>query len=103
MDIFTFEEGKLLVSGTGIMIKEIFASGNIGIKQVLLHTGGKPEKHTEKNEQLYYLTEGKGTMVIKAERKRITEGMLVRCPSGVQRSVINSSSKNLSFLILTAE
>ncbi len=103
MDIFTFEDGNLLSSGTGIMIKEIFTSGKVNIQQVLLHTGGKLEKYTDQNELFYYVTEGEGTMVIQAERKRITRGMLVRCPAKTQRAVTNSSSKDLAFLILKVQ
>ena len=103
MDIFTFEDATLLNDGTGIVLKEIFASRQIVIRQVLLHTGGKLEKYTENTEQLFYITEGEGTMVIQAERKRIVRGMLIRCPAKAQRSVVNSSSKDLSFLVITPQ
>ncbi len=100
MDIFTFEEGKTVKKGTGITIKDLFTAGNITIQQVVLHTGGKLERYTASGELLYYIVEGEGTMVIQAERKRVTKGMLINCPAKVQRSVINSSSKDFSFLIM---
>lgn len=101
MEIFTFEEGKLFKQDTGITIKDLFSSGTIGIQQVVLNTGGKLEKYTAQKEMLYYITEGEGTILIKAERKRVMKGMLIKCPAKALRAVMNSSSRDLSFLIIT--
>ncbi len=100
MDIITFNEGKLLKEDVGIVVKELFTSGSIEIQQTTLKTGGKLDKYTAGEETLYYITEGEGTMLIKAERKRVTAGMLITCPAKALRSVINSSGKDLSFLII---
>ena len=100
MDIFTFEESKVLEEGIGFLFKEVVKSGKISIRQILLKTGGKLDKHKEQAEVIYYVNKGEGTMVINAERKRITEGMYIVCPAKAMRSIINSSSKDLSVIII---
>jgi len=101
MEIITFKEGEPIAQETGLTIKKLFANSGVDIRQSLIKTGGKIDKYTSDKEVLYFIVEGEGTMVIKAERKRVTAGMLIKCPPKALRAVINNSGKDLNLLIVT--
>lgn len=52
------------------------------------------------NEELYFIVDGEGTMIVNSEKRRVSKGDLILNPPGSSHGLINDSGATLSILVV---
>lgn len=68
----------------------------------VLKKGRVLEAHEDPYEEIYYVLEGEGTMMVGGEKEKVKSGDAVWIPCGVVHSLENDGEKNCVVLVVAA-
>ena len=77
------EEGGLFIGGkinAQFLINEKTPSKNVHVGMIKFSPGARTKSHTHSNEQILFVTEGKGIVATKDEEVVVTPGMVIYIP-----------------------
>jgi mannose-6-phosphate isomerase-like protein (cupin superfamily) len=77
----------------------LFSSGNYELVHLTLQTGETMEKHTQPFDIVFFVVEGRGSLVVGEESAEIDELTAVYVHSGVPRAWTNSGNRPLKILV----
>ncbi len=72
-------------------------AGACMVGEVILDPGASLKMHNHKIEEVFFITEGTGTVVIDGDTSTAEEGSAVLLPAGSKHTMINKSQKPLRF------
>lgn len=96
------------LAGDKTILKELLHPKNdkVAIPYSLAHAeievGAASVPHILKSEELYYILEGSGEIIVAAENQLITKGDLVLVPAHAEQYVKNTGNTKLSFLVIVS-
>lgn len=81
--------------------KEDFKSNILYVREIILppHSSVGDHRH-EGDEELYYISEGSGKIILDGKEKKVTEGDTILTKSGSTHGLINDSEKPLRFFVV---
>lgn len=89
------------ICGTSIELVNSTLSGSklLSIAIILLEPANKSTRHFHKNtEEVYYILEGEGEILIDDMKSRIVSGDTILLPIGSKHQIINTGNKLLKFI-----
>lgn len=89
-----------IINGSCGKIQEMFDSDKLSIAYVDVTADFKPHKHNEM-EEVYYILEGRGTLIIEDERFTIEKDDIIPIPIGKFHSIELESSEPFRLLAIT--
>lgn len=89
-------ESFLLVS------KKTTNSNNLSITLVEMDPGGFQHIHKHDPEQMYYILEGSGIMIVNNEEKKVNSGDCIFFPSNAKHGLKNTGKNKLKYLSASA-
>jgi mannose-6-phosphate isomerase-like protein (cupin superfamily) len=108
MDVFNLNRVDAFITKDGSEIRELLSHRNACIcnqtlAEARLPVGGSTTPHHHrKTEEIYYITEGHGTMRIDNEVATVGPGDAIAIPPGASHQMINTGSVVLRFLCCCA-
>jgi mannose-6-phosphate isomerase-like protein (cupin superfamily) len=108
MDVQNINAVKAFTTKDGSEIRELLAHRNSCIRnQSLAEARLPPEKSTaphyhELTEEIYYILEGRGVMLLGGESREVHTGDAIAIPPGATHSIANTGSGILKFLCCCA-
>lgn len=82
-----------------LMHPDVHGNVNQSLAEAIVPIGGKTTLHIHgKSEEIYYITEGTGTMILGKDRFDVAAGDTVFIPPGTPHSTINTGDLPLRFL-----
>ncbi|MDI3543441.1 MAG: hypothetical protein PWP57_1046 [Candidatus Atribacteria bacterium] len=97
-------DSKVLRDTLMLLTKDNTESGKIDVGFTVIYPGCNTKGHSHSpKEEVYFVTEGKGIMVIDEEEFEIQKGDVVYVPFGKFHRTINSSPLPLSYVWITVE
>ena len=108
MDVINLQDTEPFITKDGSEIRELLAHRNSSIRQQSLAearvpVGATTELHLHpKTEEIYYILEGEGLMVINQEERRVRPGDAIAIPPGAQHQITNDGTVSLRFLCCCA-
>lgn len=67
-----------------------------------LAPGKTIEAHIDPYEEIYYILDGEGIMMVGEDEKRVKKGDSIWIPMGKKHSLLNDTNENTSFLVVAA-
>ncbi len=106
MEVINRAECAPFVTKDTSEIRELMAHRNsscerMSLAEATLYPGRRTERHTHpKSEEIYYVLEGEGAMLIAGETRPITRGDAILIPPGSEHQTWNTGAEKLVFLCL---
>ncbi|MEK6270370.1 MAG: cupin domain-containing protein [Planctomycetales bacterium] len=108
MDIHNIDRAAAFTTKDGSEIRELLAHRNSCIRnqslaEARLPAGRATMPHLHPQaEEIYYIIEGQGEMILAHEKRTVVPGDAIAIPPGVPHQIINEASEPLSFLCCCA-
>jgi len=108
MDIHNVDRVPAFTTKDGSEIRELLAHRNSclhnqSLAEARLSPGSATMPHLHpKTEEIYYILEGLGEMIIADDKKRVVVGDAIAIPPGAPHQIINRGSETLKFLCCCA-
>ena len=87
-------------SRDGVLILEIEKNSDYSLAFGELVVGEKNKKHKIEMQELYYIIQGQGKMIIEDKEQEIEKGDIITIPAKATQQMINSGSVSLKFLMI---
>ena len=108
MDVINHSDTIPFTTVDGSTIRELLAHRNSGIRNQSLAEARLPPgnstipHHHKKTEEIYYILQGRGEMILANEKQDVVPGDAIAIPPGVPHQIINHTSELLIFLCCCA-
>jgi len=108
MEVFNINEVEPFITKDGSEIRELLAYRNSSIRNQSLAEARVPvngatlEHYHKKTEEIYYITEGIGKMVIEGEERIVKAGDAIAIPPGKRHKIWNIGNNVLKILCCCA-
>jgi mannose-6-phosphate isomerase-like protein (cupin superfamily) len=108
MDIVNLADCQAFITKDGSQIRELLSHRNSTIRKQSLAEATVPpgsitQRHLHpKTEEIYYILEGHGLMLMEAEQRAVGPGDAIAIPPGAQHAIQNTGSTPLRFLCCCA-
>ena len=108
MDIHNIDRAAAFTTKDGSEIRELLAHRNSCIRnqslaEARLPAGRATMPHLHPQaEEIYYIIEGQGEMILAHEKRTVVPGDAIAIPPGIPHQIINEASEPLSFLCCCA-
>jgi len=108
MDVQNLRQAEAFITKDGSEIRELLAHRNSCIRKQSLaearvSPGAKTAAHFHRlTEEIYYIVEGTGTMMIDREQREVGPGDAIAIPPGMVHQILNSGADPLVFLCCCA-
>jgi len=96
------------VAGDETILKEVLHPSNddiplaYSIAQATIDVGKSSLPHTLVGSEVYYILEGEGEIIVGEEKNKIRKGDVIYVPPSEYQYVINTGTKELSFLCMVS-
>ncbi|MBN1330953.1 MAG: cupin domain-containing protein [Candidatus Heimdallarchaeota archaeon] len=84
----------------GVDSRKLYDDPNAIIIQLTLEPGEKLRRHITPEDVIFYVLEGKGTVLIGDEEKEVDRDTLIESPKNIVHCWYNRSSEKLRFLVI---
>jgi mannose-6-phosphate isomerase-like protein (cupin superfamily) len=108
MEVQRLQGNESFITKDGSEIRSIMDFSNSGIKNLTLAQATvKANQSTlwhvhQKSEEIYYILEGRGKMMMGSETEAVETGCAVRIPAGLKHCISNTGDCDLVFLCCCA-
>jgi len=73
---------------------------NFVMGYVELEPNGTVPMHSHENEEVYFIAEGEGSMIIGDEKQKVTGGTAIYIPSNIKHELINDSTSKMVMMFV---
>lgn len=100
MKIINLNEVKKEISPVGVVVKSIFDSEDIVIKNIILKSGDVVPEHNAPNNVVFLVTEGKGTIINNGNEVLIEKDLIISSNKGSLVSIKADKGENLNVFVI---
>ncbi|MGC9781006.1 MAG: cupin domain-containing protein [Candidatus Heimdallarchaeota archaeon] len=98
--VFEEKETDVTRSKDGVLVFEIEKNNEYSIAYGELAVGEKNKKHKLEMQELYYIIQGIGKIIVESREEVIKKGALIIIPENTTQQIQNTGQEKLKFLMI---